>query len=75
MKSQAFSYATFMRPGMLDRGAMARPMEKLFSSMMPSVKASRVAEVMVTDAEKFHSGAAPGGVKEFSMKDIQQFEG
>jgi oxidoreductase len=77
IKEQNFNYVTIMRPGMLDRGDMARFGESFGSKLMSSVPVSTVAAAMIAEAEKY--AASAGGVagdekvKIWSMKDIQHF--
>lgn len=77
------SYTAIMRPGMLDRGELARGVERAFSKLMSSVAVSQVAHVMIADVERWldaraaagaaaHAGAQPE-VKVFEMGDIQKF--
>ncbi|EFN55849.1 hypothetical protein CHLNCDRAFT_145410 [Chlorella variabilis] len=83
VKSMGLSYTAIMRPGMLDRGELARGVERAFSKLMSSVAVSQVAHVMIADVERWldaraaagaaaHAGAQPE-VKVFEMGDIQKF--
>ena len=74
-KAQGFAYTTLMRPGMLERGELTRPLERMFMRLTPSVPASGVAAVMIRDAEAFHAKGAAAGDKEvrvYEMKEIQR---
>lgn len=74
VKAQSFAYASIFRPGMLDRGDLARPGERLFK-WIGSVPAAQVAAAMVADSERFLApgGAAQdGGVRVFEMAEIKK---
>ncbi|KAI7835557.1 hypothetical protein COHA_010537 [Chlorella ohadii] len=82
VKAQRFPYASILRPGLLERGELARGMEKAVARLMSSVKVSQVAHCMIADAERWHaeqkataSGGAGGEpeVKLFDMKQIQGY--
>jgi hypothetical protein len=66
---------------MLERGDLARGMEKLFSKLVTSVSVAKVASVMIKEAENFHerhTAAAASGepiVSVFEMGDIQKYAG
>lgn len=84
VKGVGFRYTTILRPGLLDRGELARGNEKLVLKLMSNVSVAKVAQVMLTDAERFHdarrSGAGGSGeqaqpaVKVLEMAAIQKFE-
>ncbi|KAL4424870.1 hypothetical protein ABPG77_002093 [Micractinium sp. CCAP 211/92] len=84
VKASGFAYATIMRPGLLERGQMARGLEKAVAKVWSSVPVSKVAAVMIADAERWHDARRGGGgsgategqaaVKVFEMKDIQRYE-
>lgn len=40
VKAQRFPYASILRPGLLERGELARGMEKVVARVMSSVKVS-----------------------------------
>ncbi|PSC69508.1 Oxidoreductase HTATIP2 [Micractinium conductrix] len=79
VKAGNFAYASIWRPGLLERGDLARGPENLYAKLVSSVASSQVAAAMVGDAERWHdarrsgSGAAPP-VKTFEMADIQQWK-
>jgi oxidoreductase len=83
VKAARFPYASILRPGLLERGELARGMEKMVARIMSSVKVSQVAHCMIADAERWHaeraaaagSGGAGGEpeVKLFEMKAIHGF--
>nr|QKY15059.1 oxidoreductase HTATIP2 [Polytomella parva] len=55
VKAENFERTTIVRPGMLNRGAIARGMEKLMlrlSPIVPSIRVSDVAATMIEDALK-----------------------
>ena len=71
-----------MRPGLLERGELARGLEKLSAKLLSSVAVSQVARVMVLDAERWHearsaaAAAAAGAqpeVKVFEMGDLRKY--
>lgn len=72
VKSQGFAAAGIFRPGLLDRGDMARPNEKWFSRLVNAVATSDVAKVMVADAQRFLSEGAPTGARVYEMAQIQR---
>lgn len=75
VKAQGFSFVSIMRPGLLERGDLTRGPEKLYGKLMGSVPCSQVAAVMIAEAERFaDSGSSDGGVKTWTMKDIQSFK-
>lgn len=73
VKHQGFDYVSIMRPGLLERGDLARGPEKLYAKLVSSVAASQVAKVMIGDAEKPNRAAGEGGIKVWSMKEIQSY--
>ncbi len=77
IKAQNFSHVTITRPGMLERGDLSRFGEKFWSNFISSVPTSKVAAVMIADAEKFaaSSGGEVDKVKVLSLKEICNFEG
>jgi len=76
IQDQNFSYVTIMRPGLLERGELDRPLEKVYGKILTSVPVSKVAAVLIADAEKFAVGSVESNnkVKIWSMKDICNFE-
>ncbi|KAL4451875.1 hypothetical protein ABPG75_007537 [Micractinium tetrahymenae] len=81
-KAAGFAYTTIMRPGLLERGELARGLEKVVAKVLSSVAVSKVAAVMIADAERWHdarrggSGEAAGqaAVKVFEMGEIQKYK-
>ena len=82
--SQRLPYASLWRPGLLERGDLARGGERLFARLLNSVAASQVAHAMVADAERWHAARSAAGasavgaaaeplVRIFEMKEIQQY--
>lgn len=68
-----------MRPGLLERGQLARGAEKVFAKLVSSVAVGQVARVLVDEAEKWHAVHGGGGeatdpqVTVFEMKQLQQY--
>ncbi|GAB4813542.1 hypothetical protein N2152v2_000588 [Parachlorella kessleri] len=76
VKSQAFTYATIARPGLLERGEAARGVEKVFAKLVSSVPVAQVARALVGDAQAFHAAGAAGAagaVKVYEMKELQAY--
>ncbi|KAL4513506.1 hypothetical protein Ndes2526B_g07557 [Nannochloris sp. 'desiccata'] len=70
-----FTSVTIMRPGLLDRGDLDRPLEKVWGKFMSSVPVSKVAAALIADAENFAiGGASDEKVKIWNMKEICNFE-
>lgn len=61
-----------MRPGFLDRGDLARWVERAGTKVMSSVPVGTVAAAMISDAEAFASGGGEP-TKVWSMKDLMEF--
>jgi oxidoreductase len=76
IKGQNFSYVTILRPGLLNRGGTDRTLEKVWSKVVSSVPVSKVAAVLIADAEKFAVGgvAVDEKVKIWNMTEICNFE-
>ncbi|KAI8473336.1 MAG: hypothetical protein J3K34DRAFT_519005 [Monoraphidium minutum] len=72
VKAQAFDAAGIFRPGLLDRGAKARPNERWFLKLVSAVAVGDVAKVMIADAERFLSTGAPPGAHTYEMGAIQR---
>ena len=78
-KSLHLPYTTIVRPGLLERGELARGLEKLSSKLLSSVAVSQVARVMLADAERWHEARGPAAagaepeVKVFEMGDLQNY--
>ncbi|KAJ0395686.1 hypothetical protein P43SY_002479 [Pythium insidiosum] len=67
----AFPRTGIFRPGLLNRGELARSVEKIGLYFIPSITATAVAKGMVADFET--EGSTPG-VKAWSHNDLKQFE-
>ncbi len=67
-----FARAAIARPGLIERGAAVRTTEKIFSLLMPSVPAARVAAALVADAEAALGGqGAPAGERVIEMAELR----
>jgi hypothetical protein len=79
VKAQRLPHTTIVRPGLLERGELARGAEKVFARLLSGVAVGQVARVMVTEAEKWHSGHSSGStaaepeVRVYEMKELQQY--
>lgn len=69
-KAQGFALGvSAFRPGMLERGELARGVERLFAKVLSSVPVADVAKVMIADAEQRLAGGATGE-RVLEMRDI-----
>jgi hypothetical protein len=74
VKSAGFAYVTIMRPGLLQRGTLARGMEPIAAKIIPSIPVSHVAAAMIADSLAFHDGKKQGEtLKVFEMKEMQNY--
>lgn len=78
VQAQHFPYVTIMRPGLLNREATTRSLEKVALKVMSSIPVSQVAAFMIHDAEVYHdeanSGKRPAApVRKVTMKEMQAF--
>jgi hypothetical protein len=60
---------SIFRPGLLNRGDMARGMEKLLLGLGFDIKVQDVAKLMVLDAER---ESPPAGVTTFEMRTLMK---
>ncbi|GLE04978.1 hypothetical protein PINS_up013962 [Pythium insidiosum] len=67
----SFARTGIFRPGLLNRGELARTVEKIGLYLAPSITATAVAKGMVADLEAENSTP---GVKAWSHSDLKQFE-
>lgn len=69
VKAAGFESVTIARPGMLDRGEKARPLERRLAHVLSSVHAATVAKALISSAEDKNFR----GARILSMKDIKAF--
>jgi oxidoreductase len=72
VKAQLFLRTSIFRPGLLDRGDKARAVEAALLNIVPTIKASEVAKVMVWDAEAWDEQERSTSVAIFSMGSMQK---
>lgn len=78
VKAQAFPHATFVRPGLLDRGEHKRASESFMLHILSGYPAAHVAHVMIDEAEKFHNGEIKDpepNVRIISGSEIKHWKG
>lgn len=69
--SQSFPRVSIFRPGMLERGDVARPGEKIFSKVMNSIPVADVARVMILDAERSRGATGLPAVSVYEMDALK----
>lgn len=68
---KGFEHTIIMRPGLLDRQENARFGEKLFKGIMPTIRTSDLARVMINESISKLPLNTQGDVKIYEMKEIQ----
>mmetsp|Transcript_7613 Transcript_7613/g.16507 ORF Transcript_7613/g.16507 Transcript_7613/m.16507 type:complete len:84 (+) Transcript_7613:405-656(+) len=66
VKAQGFERVSIFRPGLLDRGDLARGMERFFLRLMPNIKVSQMGRMMVLDASRPAAEVKPLAVFEMA---------